>query len=173
MLKRFLGFGILCMCLILSNRAYAEDLRIGCINMRKVFYEYKKTKDFNERLEKEDEKVKKEIESTDFAHNYVSRYVSICLVDSGTGEVTFNSVDERIVKFVEFFKPQFDSEKVAKIKELIKKRLSLKDYVVYSDILEETKEPRTLVNKAFYDLTDEGKYRMRHIKLILITGMIN
>jgi hypothetical protein len=86
------------------------------------------------------------------------------LVDSATGEVAFNSTDERISKFVEFFQPQFDREKVAKVKEFIRDRLSLKDYVIYKDILEETNEARALVNKAFYDLTDEGKYRMRPIK---------
>jgi len=111
-----------------------------------------------------DDRVRKEIESTDFAHNYVSRYVSICLIDSATGDVTFNSADERIGKFVEFFEPQFDSEKVAKIKDTIRGKLSLKDYVIFNDILEETKEARILVNKAFYDFTDEGRYRMRHIK---------
>ena len=111
-----------------------------------------------------DDRVKKEIESTDFAHNYVSRYVSICLVDSVTGEVVYNSTDDRISKFVEFYQPRFDREKVAKVKEFIRDRLSLKDYVIYKDILEETNEARTLVNKAFYDLEAEGKYRTRHIK---------
>jgi len=111
-----------------------------------------------------DERVRKEIESTDFAHSYVSRYVSVCLVDSGTGEVVYNPTDDRISKFVEFFQPQFDREKVAKVKDIIRKRLSLKDYVLYNDILEETNEKREIVNKAFYDLTDEGKYRMRRIK---------
>ena len=62
MIRKFLGFVILILCLILSKQAFSEDLKVGSINMRKVFYEYKKTKDFNERLEKEDEIVKKEIE---------------------------------------------------------------------------------------------------------------
>ena len=111
-----------------------------------------------------DDRVKKEIESSDFAHNYVSRHVSICLIDSVTGEVVYNPTDDRISKFVEFFQPQFDREKVAKVKEFIRDRLSLKDYVVFNDILEEANEARTLVNKAFYDMEAEGKYRMRLIK---------
>lgn len=111
-----------------------------------------------------DDRVKKEIESTDFAHNYVSRYVSICLVDSVTGEAVYNPTDDRISKFVEFYQPRFDREKVTRVKDFIRDRLSLKDYVIYKDILEETNEARALVNKAFYDLTDEGKYRTRHIK---------
>ena len=78
--------------------------------------------------------------------------------------MAFNSTDERISKFVEFFQPQFDREKVAKIKDIIRDKLSLKDYVICNDILQETNEARALVNKAFYDLIDEGKYRMRPIK---------
>ncbi|MGB5925587.1 MAG: hypothetical protein WBH01_05775 [Dehalococcoidia bacterium] len=111
-----------------------------------------------------DDRVRKEIESADFAHNYVSRYVSVCLVDSGTGEVVYNPTDDRISELVEFFQPQFDREKVAKVKKLIMDGLSLKDYVVFSDILEVSNERREIVTKAFYDLTDEGGYRMRHIR---------
>ncbi len=111
-----------------------------------------------------DDKVKKEIESTDFAHNYVSRYVSVCLVDSATGEVVHNPADDRISKFVHFFQPQFDNERVARIKDRIRKELSLKDHVLFDDVQKETGEKRELVNKAFYDLLAEGKYRIRPIK---------
>ena len=111
-----------------------------------------------------DARVKKEIESSDFAHNYVSKHVSICLIDSVTGDVFYNPADDRISKFVEFFQPQFDKEKEAKVNKLIRDKLSLKDYIVFNDILEETNEKREIVNKAFYDLEAEGKHRMRLIK---------
>ncbi|MGB2706049.1 MAG: OmpH family outer membrane protein [Candidatus Omnitrophota bacterium] len=62
MLKRFLGLGIILLCLALSASAFAKELKVGCLDMRRVFYEYKKTKDFNQKLEKEDAKVKEEIE---------------------------------------------------------------------------------------------------------------
>lgn len=62
MLKKCIGLSILILCLALSNFAFCEELKIGYINMRKVFYEYKKTKEFNEKLEKEDKGVKEEIE---------------------------------------------------------------------------------------------------------------
>ncbi|UCD55150.1 MAG: OmpH family outer membrane protein [Candidatus Omnitrophota bacterium] len=61
--KKFVGILIIVFCLALSEYAFAEGLKIGYINMRKVFYEYKKTKKFNEELEKEDAKVKEEIEN--------------------------------------------------------------------------------------------------------------
>ncbi len=60
--KKFVGVLIIIFCLTLSGSAFCEGLKIGYVNMRKVFYEYKKTKKFNEDLEKEDTKVKEEIE---------------------------------------------------------------------------------------------------------------
>jgi len=111
-----------------------------------------------------DERVINEVRSTGFARSYVSRYVSVCLVDSVTGEVYFNPADERIAKFVDFFKPEFDSERVAKVKGFILEKFSIKDYVVFDDVVEGTKEGRRIVNKAFYDLEAEGRGRVRYIK---------
>jgi len=60
--KKFVGVLIIIFCLALSGSAFCAELKIGYVNMRKVFYEYKKTKEFNKELEKEDTKVKEEIE---------------------------------------------------------------------------------------------------------------
>ncbi|MBU4373626.1 MAG: hypothetical protein KJ714_04135 [Euryarchaeota archaeon] len=43
-------------------------------------------------------------------------------------------------------------------------KFELKDYAVFSDVLEESKEDRAIVNKAFYDLEKEGRGRTRYIK---------
>ncbi len=111
-----------------------------------------------------DERVVQEIKSMKFAHNYVSRYVSVCLIDSVTGDVYYNPADDRIPGFIEFFKPEFDSEKVERVKKHVLEKFRLKDYVVFSDTLEETEENRAIVNKAFYDLENEGRGRTRSIK---------
>jgi hypothetical protein len=111
-----------------------------------------------------DERVVTELSSPDFAHNYVSRYVSVCLVDSVTGEVAHNPADDRIAKFVDFFKLQFDKERVERVKNFILRRFSERDYVVFDDIIKETNEERVSVNKAFYDLDSEKKGRARYIK---------
>jgi len=111
-----------------------------------------------------DDRVRKEIESSAFAHNYISKHVSICLIDSVTGDLFYNPADERISNFVEFFQPQFDKERVAKVHELLHDKLAVKDYVVFNDILEETNEKREIVNKAFHDHEAEGEHRMRLIK---------
>ena len=111
-----------------------------------------------------DAKVQKEIQSITFAHNYVSRYVSFCLIDSVTGEMIFNPADERITKYVEYFTPEFNREKIETVRQYIIGRLAVKDYVVLAEVVNETKEPKATVNKVFYDLQHEGKGKIKYIK---------
>jgi Skp family chaperone for outer membrane proteins len=63
MFKKFIVAAVLAAFLISSPSAFpeGEGLKMGFADMRKMFYDYKKTKDFNKGLEKEDEKVKKEL----------------------------------------------------------------------------------------------------------------
>jgi hypothetical protein len=111
-----------------------------------------------------DEKVQSEVKSTTFAHNYMSRFVSFCLIDSVTGEMIFNPADERIAKYIEYFIPEFNREKIEKVRQYIMRRLAVKDYVVLDEAVNETKEPKAAVNKVFYDLHHEGKGKIKYIK---------
>ena len=111
-----------------------------------------------------DERVVSEIQSEGFAHNYVSRFVSVCLVDSVTGEVFYNPSDERIAAFVEFFKPEFDRERVERVRQLVMDGFKVKDYVWLEDVVSESGEARDIVHRAFTGLVDGGGYRMRWIE---------
>ena len=62
MYKKLLIFAVLVMCFVFVGDSYAKELKVGYVDMRKVFYEYKKTKDFNKELEKEDGQLKQEID---------------------------------------------------------------------------------------------------------------
>ncbi|MFH1593402.1 MAG: OmpH family outer membrane protein [Candidatus Omnitrophota bacterium] len=62
MRKRLAILLCLIFCLAIAGDAFSEPLKTGSINLKKVFYEYKKTKDFNKKLEGKDEQVKEEIE---------------------------------------------------------------------------------------------------------------
>ena len=53
---------------------------------------------------------------------------------------------------------------MAKVKEFIRDKLSVKNYIVFSDILEEVNEKREIIDKAFYSFESEGNHRMRIIK---------
>ncbi|MDI6885566.1 MAG: hypothetical protein QMD22_04315 [archaeon] len=107
-----------------------------------------------------DTKVLEQINSNEFHQNFVSRYVSLCLVDLETGEVIYNESDERIQAYIDLFKPMFDAEKVKAIKEYVVGRLELKDFAVLDRVVEEAteggEEGKRLAKKVFYDLEKEG-----------------
>jgi len=56
------GLITLILCLFLLPAAFSADMKIGYINMRRAFYEYKKTKDFQKELEEKDTLAKEEFE---------------------------------------------------------------------------------------------------------------
>jgi hypothetical protein len=108
------------------------------------------------------EKIREYLQSEDFHRRFIHRYISVCLVDTTTGEVIYNPTDPNISRFVDLFKPEFDLEKVERLKNFIADKLSIADHMVLEDIAEETGDDKALVKKAFYDLEKEG-YRLRHI----------
>ncbi len=91
----------------------------------------------------------------------MSRFVSVCLVDSVTGEVFYNPADERIALFVEFFKPEFDRERVERVRQFVLDAFETKDYVWLEVVVSEGGEARDIVHRTFCELVDAGGYRMR------------
>ena len=65
---------------------------------------------------------------------------------------------------MEFFKPQFDSEKLEKIREYTDNKLAAKGYAVFEDTVAELDLPRILVYKVFRDLQNEDVAKIRYIK---------
>ena len=115
-----------------------------------------------------DKKVFEHVNSEEFHKNFVSRYVSLCLVDLETGEVFYNESDERIKAYIDLFKPVFDEEKVRAIREYVVNRLELKDFAVLDRVVEEAteggEEGKRLAKKVFYDLEKEGMGKVRYDK---------
>lgn len=119
-----------------------------------------------------DERVVEHLNSKEFASRYVSMNVSVCIIDSVTGDVFYNPTDNGIVGLIDLFRQEFDREKVERVKKHVLEKLKLKDYVVFSDVVEETKVGREIVNKAFYDLEREGNGRARYIEEVgLVLGI--
>jgi len=62
MLKKLLLLSLVVIFVALSANGFAAEMKMGYVNMRKVFFEYKKTQTFNKELEGKDAEVKKEID---------------------------------------------------------------------------------------------------------------
>jgi hypothetical protein len=108
-----------------------------------------------------DETLAKELSSESFAKNYLSQNVSVCLVDSLTGEICYNSLDKRMAEFAERFRPEFEEERIKGLRTKALEKLTVSGFIVPEDFAKETGEAHTTVLKVLYDLEREGKARAR------------
>jgi hypothetical protein len=111
-----------------------------------------------------DEKVIKELSSDSFSKNYVSQYVSVCLVDSTTGEVYHNAADKRVSEFVDRFKPEFEEEKLARLRKQVLAKLKTKKVVALEDIAGEIGDGRNMLPRIFYDLEKAGDAKVTVVR---------
>lgn len=94
------------------------------------------------------------IDSDDFHRNFISRYLSVLILDLETGDLAFNPADETAQVFSGICELEIDSEKKERVRRTVKEAmldvLKHHDYVVYDDIQKAcTDEP--LVKPAFYE----------------------
>lgn len=111
-----------------------------------------------------DERVIAEMESPEFARNNLGSHVSVCLIDSVTGDLHYSPSDERISGFTDFFRLEFDSERVAVVRQAVQQKLAVASHVVLDDVIKDTDEVEAIVLKAFHELEADGKGRVRHVR---------
>lgn len=101
------------------------------------------------------------ISSEDFHMNFLAKYLSVCLLDLGTGKLFYNPHDEVAKGFSKLCELETESEKSEKLKlsvrKIIEEEFLLKGYVLLKDI------PRTLGNDSaikstFYEYAGEKGY---------------
>jgi hypothetical protein len=115
-----------------------------------------------------DGKVLKHIDSHDFHKNFVSRHVSVCLIDLETGVVCYNKSDDRVKAYVPLFEPEFDKDKLRRISAYVVDRLESRDFAVLKRVVEEATDKSAegirLAKKVFYDLEREGRGKVKYDK---------
>jgi len=94
------------------------------------------------------------IDSEEFHRNFISRYLSVPLLDTETGDLVFNPADETARAFSGICDLEIDSEKEAKVRrgveEAMRDALKLQEYVVFDDI-QKTFGSEPMIKPAFYD----------------------
>lgn len=101
--------------------------------------------------------------------SYLSRNVAVCLIDSGSGETYYNQNDLRIISYVDYFRSEFDKERVEKQKRIIRAEFDSVEYLEFEKMFEKTKEDRFIIQKAFYELERE---KTGKIKFVEGVGMV-
>jgi hypothetical protein len=101
------------------------------------------------------------VKGGDAASSIISRNVAVCLVDSASGDVYYNQNDNRLTSFVDYFRPEFDAERIEKIKKVIRDEFTKVEYLEFEKIYEKTKEDRFIIQQAFYALEREKVGRVK------------
>jgi len=98
------------------------------------------------------------IDSDEFHRNFISKYLSVLLLDMETGDLAFNPADETAQAFSDICKLEIDSEKEAKVRRDVKgamrDALKLRNHVVFDDI-QKALGNGSLIKPAFYDWAAE------------------
>ena len=101
-----------------------------------------------------DRRVRNFIDSDEFHRNFISKYLSVLLLDVETGDLIFNPADETAQAFSDICKLEIDSEKEAKVRRDVEKAmrdaLKLRNHVVFDDI-QKALGNGSLMKSAFYD----------------------
>jgi len=100
---------------------------------------------------------------------YASRNVAICLIDSVLGQVYYNKNDNRILSYIDYFRHEFDRERVDTIKTVIRADFESVEYLEFEKMFEKTKEERFIIQLAFYELERE---KVGRIKFVEGVGMV-
>lgn len=107
------------------------------------------------------------ISSEDFHKNFLSKYLSVCLLDLETGKQLYNPNDEVAKEFAKLCELETESEKDAKLKLSVRKAIEdgllLKDFVVLGDISKILGNDAA-VKSAFYEYAEEKGYNIRFVK---------
>jgi len=101
--------------------------------------------------------------------SFASRNVAVCLIDSVIGEIYYNKSDNRILSYIDYFRHEFDRERVDTVKAVIRAEFEPVEYLEFEKILEKTKEDRFIIQLAFYELEREKAGR---IKFVQGVGMV-
>ena len=105
-----------------------------------------------------EQRVRDFIDSDEFHRNFISKYLSVLLLDLETGNLIFNPADETAQAFSEICKLEIDSEAKAKVRRDVERAmrdaLKLRDHVVFDDI-QKALGNESLVKPAFYDCAAE------------------
>lgn len=111
--------------------------------------------------------VGKYISSEDFHRNFLSKYLSVCLLDLETGKQLYNPHDEVAKEFAKLCELETETEKNEKLKISVRKTIEdgflLNDFVVLEDVVKKFRNPQFL-KSLFYDYADEKSLKIQFVE---------
>lgn len=105
--------------------------------------------------------VKEHVNSEEFHRNFLSRYLSVLLVDLETGKLIYNPHDSIAKEFAKICEIEMDEEKKERTKRCVEGMMGGKDWITFKDALACGDE--ALVKAAFYEIAEEKRWKVRYV----------
>ena len=109
-----------------------------------------------------DEKVVEHVSGDEFHKNFLSKHLSICLLDLETGKLIYNPHDEVAKEFSKICEIEMDKEKVARIEKCICNMMEDREWITFKDALNCGED--YLVKAAFYNIAEKKGWKVRFIE---------
>lgn len=109
-----------------------------------------------------EESVKEHINSDEFHRNFLSKYLSVCLVDLETGKLLYNPHDSVAKEFAKICEIEIDEEKKSRVKKCVEKMMEGREWITLKEALSCGGED--IVKVVFYELSEENMWKVRYIE---------
>ncbi|WP_456467811.1 hypothetical protein [Archaeoglobus sp.] len=116
-----------------------------------------------------DSDVREHICSDEFHRNFLSRYLSVILVDLETGKLICNPHDEVAKEFARICEMEIDEEKKARVRRCVEAKMEGREWLALSDVMECGDEAVT--RAVFYEVAEEKGWRVRYVDGVGLVAM--
>jgi len=106
--------------------------------------------------------VKEHISGDEFHKNFLSKYLSICLLDLETGKLIYNPHDEVAKEFAKICEIEIDKEKIARVEKCICNMMEGKEWITLEDVL--NCGEGSIVKTAFYNVAEKNGWKVKFVE---------
>ena len=106
--------------------------------------------------------VKEHISGDEFHKNFLSKYLSICLLDLETGKLIYNPHDEVAREFAKICEIEIDKEKIARVEKCICNMMEGKEWITLEDVL--NCGEGSIVKTAFYNVAEKNGWKVKFVE---------
>ncbi len=107
--------------------------------------------------------VKDYVASEEFHRNFLSKHLSLCLLDCSTDRVLYNPSDEYSRDASKLFSLELDRERVRRVMSCVERIMEGKGYAVLEEAVERCNAEQGYVKAAFYALAEEKGYTVKYV----------
>lgn len=107
--------------------------------------------------------VKDYVASEEFHRNFLSKHLSLCLLDCSTDKVLYNPSDDYSRDTSKLFSLELDKEKVRRVINCVEGIIEEKGYAVLEEAVQRCNAEQRYVKAAFYALAEEKGYTVKYV----------